>query len=186
MEPHLGVRRERGRPGVASSFNQTSSRRGAGRSRSTGRVSVTRTTSWRSLSLASVYVPMIDMYPRRIGIYISRLAGGSATPLALGADVRRDRGPVAGLRRWTGHARILRDPAVPHVPPDPFDLTFTAVDQTEIAAQLVLYARGENTWAAPPTQTRRWGFGCSALRTRLWARIVTGPTSRTSGPRSGG
>ena len=25
---------------------------------------------------------MIDMYPRRIGIYISRLAGGSATPLA--------------------------------------------------------------------------------------------------------
>ena len=68
---------------VSLEFQSNPSRRGAGRSRSTGRVSVTRTTSWRSLSLASVYVPMIDMYPRRIGIYISRLAGGSATPLAL-------------------------------------------------------------------------------------------------------
>ena len=94
---------------------------------------------------ASVYVPIIDMYPRRIGIYISRLAGGSATPLApvpmFAGIVDQLQGSANGLvtlgffeiQQFLTY-RLIRS-----------DLTFTAVDQTEIAAQLVLYARGENT-----------------------------------------
>lgn len=97
------------------------------------------------LVLASVHVPMIDMYPRRIGIYISRLAGGGATAFApvpmFAGIVDRLQGAANGLvtlgffeiQQYLDY-RLIRS-----------DLTFTAVDQTEIGAQLVLYARGENT-----------------------------------------
>lgn len=95
--------------------------------------------------IATVYVPMVDMYPRRIGIYISRLAGGAATALApvpmFAGIVDRLQGAANGLvtlgffeiQQYLDY-RLIRS-----------DLTFTAVDQTEIGAQLVLYARGENT-----------------------------------------
>lgn len=95
--------------------------------------------------LTAVYVPIIDMYPRRIGIYISRLAGGGATPLApvpmFAGIVDKLQGSANGLvtlgffeiQQFLTY-RLIRS-----------DLLFTAVDQTDIAAQLVLYARGENT-----------------------------------------
>ena len=94
---------------------------------------------------ASAFVSIFDMYPRRIGIYISRLAGGGATPFApvpmFAGIVDELRGAADGLvtlgffeiQQFLTY-RLIRS-----------DLTFTAVDQTEIAAQLVLYARGENT-----------------------------------------
>jgi hypothetical protein len=92
-----------------------------------------------------VYVPIFDMYPRRIGIYISRLAGGAATglnPVPMFAGIVDSMSGAANglvtlgffeIQQYLNY-RVIRT-----------DLTFTAIDQTEIARQLVLYARGENT-----------------------------------------
>lgn len=91
------------------------------------------------------YIPLLNMYPKRMGIYISRLAGGAATPLApvpmFGGIVDTLSGTSAGfitlgfteIQSYLD-TRLIRS-----------DLVFTAVDQTDIAEQLVLYARGENT-----------------------------------------
>lgn len=97
------------------------------------------------LPVIPVFVPLIDMYPRRMAVYISRLAGGTATsqspaPMFAGI-VDTLSGSSDGIVtlgffeiQQFLEFRLIRS-----------DLTFTAVDQTEIAAQLVLYARGENT-----------------------------------------
>lgn len=91
------------------------------------------------------YVPLFNMYPKRMGIYISRLEGGGATSLApvpmFAGIVDTLDGTSAGfvtlgfteIQAYLD-MRLIRS-----------DLTFTAVDQTEIAAQLVAYAQGTNT-----------------------------------------
>lgn len=97
------------------------------------------------LGAQEVFVPIFDMYPRRIGIYISRLAGGTATgldPVPMFAGIVDSMTGAANGLVTLGffeiqqylEFRLIRS-----------DLTFTAVDQTDIAAELVLYARGENT-----------------------------------------
>ena len=95
--------------------------------------------------VATPYIPQVDMYPRRVGIYISRVAGGVATGLApvtmFAGIVDTFQGASDGvitigffeIQQYLNY-RTIRS-----------DLTFTAVDQTDIGAQLVLYARGENT-----------------------------------------
>jgi hypothetical protein len=109
------------------------------------RKGVSRTDILVELGAQEVFVPIFDMYPRRIGIYISRLAGGTATgldPVPMFAGIVDSMAGAANGLVTLGffeiqqylEFRLIRS-----------DLTFTAVDQTEIAAQLVLYARGENT-----------------------------------------
>jgi hypothetical protein len=119
---------------------------------------------------ASAFVTIFDMYPRRIGIYISRLAGGGATPFVpvpmFAGIVDEMNGSADGLvtlgffeiQQYLTY-RLIRS-----------DLTFTAVDQTEIAAELVLYARGENTLGGstdpnPPVPIRLFGDSNPTLGT---------------------
>jgi hypothetical protein len=92
-----------------------------------------------------VYVPLIDMYPRRMAVYISRLAGGSASstnPVPMFAGIVDTlRGSSNGIvtlgffeiQKYLDY-RLIRS-----------DMQFLAVMQTDLAEALVLYARGENT-----------------------------------------
>lgn len=97
------------------------------------------------LVLASVYLPTVDMYPRRVGIYISRMSGGGATEFApvpmFAGIIDTLRGSANGLVTL-GFFEIQQFLAYRSIRSD---LVFTAVDQTDIASELVLYARGENT-----------------------------------------
>lgn len=95
--------------------------------------------------LGSQFVHFNDMEPYTTGIFFSRINGGSATPQApvhmFGGfietmDSMSDGITVLGFVEMTKYLdfRMIRS-----------DLVFTADDQTEIGANLVLYARGENT-----------------------------------------
>jgi hypothetical protein len=91
------------------------------------------------------FVPLQNLYPRRMGIYIQRLAGGAATgevPVPMFAGIVESfRGEASGvvtlgfteIQSYLNY-RTIRS-----------DLTFTAVNQTLIGANLVDYARQANT-----------------------------------------
>lgn len=97
------------------------------------------------LPVIPVYVPLIDMYPRRMAVYISRLAGGSASdtnPVPMFAGIVDSLDGSSNGLVTLGFFEIQQFLTYRSIRSD---LTFTAVDQTDIGAQLVLYARGENT-----------------------------------------
>jgi hypothetical protein len=97
-----------------------------------------------SATASEAFVRMLEMYPRRVGIYFSRIAGGSATPEnpvhMFGGLVNSFRGSGDGLvtlgfdeiQSYLDY-RLIRS-----------DLTFTAENQNSIAANLVEYANGTN------------------------------------------
>lgn len=91
------------------------------------------------------FVGMLQMYPRSVGIYFSRTAGGEAThadPVPMfGGIIETFDGPSNGVVTLGFneiHAyldyRMIRS-----------DLVFTGVDQRSIAQDLVNYARGTNS-----------------------------------------
>lgn len=91
------------------------------------------------------FVPLQNMYPRRMGIYIQRLAGGAATPdapVAMFAGIIESMdGEASGIitmgfteiQSYLGY-RTIRS-----------DLVFSGVNQTLIGMNLVDYARQANT-----------------------------------------
>jgi hypothetical protein len=90
------------------------------------------------------FVRMREMYPKRVGIYFSRIAGGAATPAS---PVNMFGGVVTSFRAGSDglvtlgfveiqsylDTRLIRS-----------DLTFTNINQNSIAANLVEYANGTN------------------------------------------
>jgi hypothetical protein len=93
---------------------------------------------------AASFVGMLQMYPRSVGIYFSRTAGGTATPddptPMFGGVVETFEGISDGvvtlgfneIQSYLDH-RLIRS-----------DLTFTATNQNSIASNLVDYASGTN------------------------------------------
>jgi hypothetical protein len=90
------------------------------------------------------FVRMREMYPRRVGIYFSRITGGNATPEnpvhMFGGIVETFRANsdgivTLGFREIQSYLdyRLIRS-----------DLTFTNINQNSIAANLVEYANGTN------------------------------------------
>lgn len=110
-----------------------------------GRGTITFNRRGNSPQLDAGYVSVNDSMPGTTGIFISRLAGGAATPNdpvhMFGGFVETFQGNSDGtvtlgfseMQKYLDF-RMIRS-----------DLVFTADDQTSIGAQLVLYARGENT-----------------------------------------
>lgn len=91
------------------------------------------------------FIAMLQMYPKSVGIYFSRTAGGAATPAdpipMFGGIVESFRGNsdgtvTLGFNEIQSYldSRIIRS-----------DLVFTADDQRSIAQDLVNYASGTNT-----------------------------------------
>jgi hypothetical protein len=90
------------------------------------------------------FVGMLQMYPRSVGIYFSRTAGGDATPddpePMFGGIIDTFEGSSDGtvtlgfteIQSYLDHRQIRSD------------LTFTGVDQNVIGTQLVDYANGTN------------------------------------------
>lgn len=97
------------------------------------------------LSGINSFVDMIEMYPRQVGIYFTRTAGGTATPenpetvfggIVQTFDADSDGTVRLGFTEVQSYLdyRLIRS-----------DLTFPSIDQRIIAANLVQYARGENS-----------------------------------------
>ena len=94
---------------------------------------------------AASFVGMLQMYPRSVGIYFSRTAGGTATPAdpvpMFGGIIETFEGISDGvvtlgfneIHSYLDHRQIRSD------------LTFTATNQNAIAFNLVDYASGTNT-----------------------------------------
>lgn len=90
------------------------------------------------------FIQMLQMYPRSVGIYFSRTAGGIATPdepsPMFGGIIETFEGSSDGMvtlgfneiHSYLDHRQIRSD------------LVFTGADQRSIGQDLVLYARGEN------------------------------------------
>lgn len=110
-----------------------------------GRGTITFNRRGNSPGLDAGYVSANDSLPGTTGIFFSRIAGGAATPNdpvhMFGGFVETFQGNSDGtvtlgfaeMQKYLDF-RMIRS-----------DLVFTADDQTSIGAQLVLYARGENT-----------------------------------------
>lgn len=136
------------------------------------------------LPVIPVFVPLIDMYPRRMAVYISRLAGGSASDLnpvpMFAGIVDTLSGSSDGIvtlgffeiQQYLDY-RLIRS-----------DLGFLAVMQTDLAEALVLYARGENTIGGstdpnPPVPIRLFATSnptTGTLRTRTGYLAAERPT----------
>jgi hypothetical protein len=110
-----------------------------------GRGTITFNRRGNSPVLDAGFVSANDSLPGTTGIFFSRIAGGAATPDSpvhmFGGFVETFQGNSDGtvtlgfaeMQKYLDY-RMIRS-----------DLTYTGVDQTEIGADLVLYARGENT-----------------------------------------
>jgi hypothetical protein len=90
------------------------------------------------------FIQMLQMYPKSVGIYFSRTAGGAATPAdpipMFGGIVETFEGSSDGMVTLGFNeiqsyldSRIIRS-----------DLSFSAIDQNVIGASLVDYANGNN------------------------------------------
>lgn len=109
-----------------------------------GRGSITFNRRGTSDSLGSGFVSANDVFPGATGIFISRIAGGAATPSApvhmFGGFIETVQGNSDGtvtlgfaeLQKYLDY-RMIRS-----------DLVFTAHNQNDIGANLVDYARGTN------------------------------------------
>lgn len=95
-------------------------------------------------SASSSFVRMREMYPKRVGIYFSRIAGGDATPQnpvnMFGGIVTTFQGNsdgtvTLGFQEIQSYldSRLIRS-----------DLVFSGINQNSIAASLVEYANGTN------------------------------------------
>jgi hypothetical protein len=102
------------------------------------------TSGGRTGFLSEAFVRMIQMYPNAIGIYFSRVAGGSATGhdpahmfggIVTSFDGSSDGIVTLGFTEIQSYLdyRLIRS-----------DLVFSAVNQNSIAANLVEYANGTN------------------------------------------
>lgn len=109
-----------------------------------GRGSITFNRRGTTDQLGPGYVSVNDMTPGETGIFISRTAGGAATPAdpvpMFGGFIESMQGNSDGtvtlgfaeMQKYLDY-RLIRS-----------DLVFVAVEQTFIARDLVMYARGEN------------------------------------------
>lgn len=109
-----------------------------------GRGSITLNRRGTSPVLDASYVSANDIMPGEVGIFFSRVAGGTATPAApvnmFGGYIETVQGNsdgtvtlgIAEIQKYLD-SRMIRS-----------DLVFSAVEQTFIGRDLVMYARGEN------------------------------------------
>lgn len=109
-----------------------------------GRGTITFNRRGETDTLEAGYVSANDMFPGATGIFFQRIAGGAATPHEpvnmFGGFIETMQGNSDGtvtlgfaeLQKYLDY-RLIRS-----------DLVFTADQQTTIASNLVLYARGEN------------------------------------------